>query len=118
MAQLTKRAFAAWLDAKAPDAIVGKAGSSCGCPLANFLTERERPPEGAYIEVDGETWDLVSRRKLVSHPLPRWAAAFVDAVDDSGRYSGITAAEARHLLATARYAREVYEVYEVYPAIP
>ena len=112
MPLLTKREFAAWLAAKDPSAIVGKAGSRCGCPLANYLTERERPPEGAYIEVDGKTWDVISRHTLTSHPLPRWAAAFVDAVDDTGNRIGISAAEARRLLTTAKYAREASEASE------
>lgn len=96
--ELDRAAFAAWLAAKEDDAIVGRGSSRSQCPLATWLTETERPAEGAWVEVDYLTWDVISGRTLEPHDLPAWAVKFAEAIDTVHPASPTSAVSARAIL--------------------
>lgn len=72
----SEEVFSSWLLLKPQGAIVGKAGCSDMCPLADFLNEvlpqKSWVVERSNFHFDGEQWPF---------SLPRWAQIFVDIVD-------------------------------------
>ncbi|HZC08366.1 MAG TPA: hypothetical protein VE338_22225 [Ktedonobacterales bacterium] len=101
LSELDRQAFAAWLAAKDSGEIVGRGTSLSKCPLATYLTETQRPPEGAWIEVNYLTWDVISARSLEPRDLPAWAMKFVEAIDHAYPATPIPAAAAKDILAKA-----------------
>lgn len=87
---LDRGAFREWLAAKEPGEIVGCAGDPCCCPLGRFVrTLMEGAAIGARtVHVDG--------REVMR--LPKWARAFVHAIDDSEDSKPWTASEALAVL--------------------
>ncbi len=73
---LTRAAFKAWLEAKAPGQIVGHKGSSCLCPVACFLTETGPCSFSVglthYVECGGHHGVAA---------LPGWAMNFISRAD-------------------------------------
>lgn len=90
---LEREAFAEWLRAKKPRAVVGERGVVWDCPIARYLKD-----QGAFgPRFVGEYYRLT----LDGEPIgaPAWAGEFQIQVDESGeKWSGVTAATALRIL--------------------
>jgi hypothetical protein len=99
---LTCGAVLEWLSEWPPDAVVGYPLCNDGCPLAIFLRARGCPTAHVYPTQWCEWESLLDD---AWHPLPPWAAAFVQALDEEygdgesfGALHPITAAQALAVL--------------------
>lgn len=74
--RLTKKAFAAWLAAQEPEAVVGRAGRTGSCPLAEFARYLGAPQP----KVNSDHWIPGNSGRY--RPLPGWARDFVAELDE------------------------------------
>ena len=88
---LTREQFAAWLDSKPADEVVGFAMDNCSCPLAKVLSAPHRA-----ITVGDKTY---SDEYGSIGFLPKWAQKFVYSIDLFDLGYAVTADEARRILA-------------------
>lgn len=94
--RLTERKFAAWLQAKPPNEIVGENRDCHSCPIAKYYYEASGGCEIVIFDRWGEHF---IDRGGGARAMPAWAADFVFAVDreEDGR---ITAGRALEILAS------------------
>ncbi len=104
---LTANAFSLWLESHPAEAIVGKARSSDGCPLANFLSAQgfchcEVTTENIAGRFEQDFYWLSDHPKLKTENkrLPAWASLFVALVDE-GSSSAVDALRALKALSEA-----------------
>lgn len=89
----TPNEFRSWLAEQAPEAKVGKASSSCECPIANFLKCKGfRAP---YVWGDFDGIVSASDQELKT---PGWAMRFIYHLDREERQSLVSASDAMMLL--------------------
>lgn len=77
--RLIRKKFEAWLAGKPAAEIVGRAGDTCGCPLANFYHDASGGTEvSIFLSTDG---GFKIDRGYSTTTLPIWARNFVFVVD-------------------------------------
>jgi pyrroline-5-carboxylate reductase len=91
MRYTTRNKFIGWLREKEPTADVGLACSRSSCPLANHLEDTW----GGVADVDDEEMAVWGQPYAKT---PRWAAAFIEQVDNYGVREPITARAALEML--------------------
>lgn len=77
---LSLSAFKYWL-ASSPSLVVGQPYLPCDCPIANFLSS----PTGANLSrpsVTATNFTYTTNGEQKVSPLPSWAIAFIDEIDD------------------------------------
>jgi len=89
----TPNEFRGWLAEQAPEAKVGKASSSCECPIANFLKCKGFRGPFVWGGLDGIT--SASGQEIKT---PGWAMRFVYHLDREERESLVSASDALMLL--------------------
>lgn len=104
---LTHQRFRYWLRSQPVEAVVGVAGESMHCPLANYLHYK-----GLLNAQVGERHiDLFTEGFLTEHPLPAWCRIFVTKVD---LITGVP----RRSEITAEIALRVLQEVAVYFPVP
>jgi hypothetical protein len=76
--RLKRSKFKAWLQSKTPEQVVGRPGSLCQCPIANFHTE----VGGCEVVITDSSQGFRVDRGDGRRVAPEWAQQFILGVDE------------------------------------